>query len=400
MLVMLPPATLPSLTFSLVPPSPLTTHTHTHTRTLTHTLTHTHLRSHERQRFCFNLLLLHHRCDQSCTAHCDCDARQAGWKGKTVTLVIDAALSTTTWYLNGKRILVQNPVGYLPTVLVLAVNPGQPNLLAAYVDGEGPCMSVPGGNDRCPVSLHDMNSECQNMQCLADQAFDSSTRSPPTLRTSSLSSLSPSLSSLFLFCPTLPLSPSLSAAHRTAQGGLTTGWWYEGSGLIRSARLVATSAEAAVEPFGLSSPAFFKGDATPHTAGKTSAGLFAGSAVMSPTATLVGTGIDGAGIKVNFDLVDATGAKVASALVSPVAGVAEAVLTVTPLVELWSVPRPYLYALEVTVFGAGGDVLDTTSVATGIRNLNWDAELGLKVNEERVKMRGACNHESFTGVCL
>ena len=196
-----------------------------------------------------------------------------------------------------------------------------------------------------------------------------------------------------------PLSLSPSAAHRTAQGGLTTGWWYEGSGLIRSARLVATSAEAAIEPFGLSSPSFFQGDATPHTAGKTSAGLFAGSAVMSPTATLVGTGIDGAGIKVNFDLVDATGATVASARFSPVAGVAEAELTVAPLVELWSVPRPYLYELEVTVIGVDGEVLDTTSVATGIRNLNWDAELGLKVNEERVKMRGACNHESFTGVC-
>ena len=43
-------------------------------------------------------------------------------------------------------------------------------------------------------------------------------------------------------------------------------------------------------------------------------------------------------------------------------------------------------------------VMDSTSVATGIRNLNWDTEQGLKVNEQRVKMRGACNHESFTGV--
>jgi hypothetical protein len=40
----------------------------------------------------------------------------AAWGEKTVTLVVDAALSTTTWYLNGKQLLVQNPVGYLPTV--------------------------------------------------------------------------------------------------------------------------------------------------------------------------------------------------------------------------------------------------------------------------------------------
>jgi hypothetical protein len=53
---------------------------------------------------------------------------------KAVTLVVDASLSTTTWYLNGKQIIVQNPVGYLPTVVTLEVRSGA-NLLVAYVDG-------------------------------------------------------------------------------------------------------------------------------------------------------------------------------------------------------------------------------------------------------------------------
>ena len=127
----------------------------------------------------------------------------AAWEGQTVTLVVDGALSTTTWYLNGKQILVQNPVGYLPTILQLQVTLGKPNLLACYVDG-----------------------------------------------------------------------------------GLTTGWWYEGSGLIRSARLVATSADAAVAPFGISSPSFVTGVITPNGP-KTSDGLTA-SAVLTATATLLG----------------------------------------------------------------------------------------------------------------
>ena len=59
-------------------------------------------------------------------------------QGQVVTLVVDGALSTTTWFLNGERILVQNPVGYLPTVLRLDVTFGKPNVLACYVDG-GQC---------------------------------------------------------------------------------------------------------------------------------------------------------------------------------------------------------------------------------------------------------------------
>jgi beta-galactosidase/beta-glucuronidase len=33
-----------------------------------------------------------------------------------------------------------------------------------------------------------------------------------------------------------------------------------------------------------------------------------------------------------------------------------------------------------------------------VRNVAWDGERGLVLNEQNVKMRGACNHESFTGV--
>jgi beta-galactosidase/beta-glucuronidase len=242
------------------------------------------------------------------------------WKTEAVTLVVDAALSTTTWYFNGKQLLVQNPVGYLPTILELDVKAGAENILACYVDG-----------------------------------------------------------------------------------GLTTGWWYEGSGLIRSARLVVTSSAAAVAPFGISSPSFVDGTITPNGP-KTSDGLQAATVVMSPTVTVVGAHAEKASVQ--FTIIDTEGKLIATANDSgqedsmeeetPSTVVKSTVLHLNNT-QLWSVARPYMYLLRVDV-AIGGAIFDSTTQSVGVRNLAWDAEQGLKVNEQRVKMRGACNHESFTGV--
>ena len=65
----------------------------------------------------------------------------AAWSAMSVTLVVDAALSTTTWWLNGRQVAVQNPAGYLPYVLRLDGSAGllckdnASNLLVAYADG-------------------------------------------------------------------------------------------------------------------------------------------------------------------------------------------------------------------------------------------------------------------------
>ena len=59
-------------------------------------------------------------------------AAPESWASRTVTLVVDAALSTTTWYFNGKQLLVQNPVGYLPTILQLDVKLGAGNRQAHF----------------------------------------------------------------------------------------------------------------------------------------------------------------------------------------------------------------------------------------------------------------------------
>ena len=59
--------------------------------------------------------------------------------------------------------------------------------------------------------------------------------------------------------------------------------------------------------------------------------------------------------------------------------------------ELWSDEHPTLYDINVTL-SEGEKVLDEEVVRTGFRVLFVDAERGLRINGEEVKLRGACIH--------
>jgi hypothetical protein len=56
-----------------------------------------------------------------------------------------------------------------------------------------------------------------------------------------------------------------------------------------------------------------------------------------------------------------------------------------------------LYTTSVLSTGTS-TVLDSVNTTVGVRALSWDADTGLAVNSQPVKMRGFCNHESFAGV--
>ena len=68
--------------------------------------------------------------------------------------------------------------------------------------------------------------------------------------------------------------------------------------------------------------------------------------------------------------------------------------------QCWSVARPYLHTLSVSLAAAGapGAPLDTANATVGLRGVRWDADEGSFVNEQRVRLRGFCDHESFAGV--
>ena len=109
------------------------------------------------------------------------------------------------------------------------------------------------------------------------------------------------------------------------------------------------------------------------------------------------------GASILVDVLDAAGKQVAttrSAVVQvPAEGTRQLnVRTTVSNAELWSVPRPYLYTLMVRVLSASGAVLDTVNVTTGIRSVHFDADKGLLLNQEPVKVRGYCDHSNFGGV--
>lgn len=75
---------------------------------------------------------------------------------------------------------------------------------------------------------------------------------------------------------------------------------------------------------------------------------------------------------------------------------ATALLSLTDA-ECWSVARPYLYTLAVSL-SSGGSIIDTFNASVGVRSVRWDADYGAFVNEQRVRFRGYCDHESFAAV--
>jgi beta-galactosidase len=71
------------------------------------------------------------------------------------------------------------------------------------------------------------------------------------------------------------------------------------------------------------------------------------------------------------------------------AEVAQEVIVRAP--HLWSTANPQLYRAEVDLL-ADGRALDQTVTSFGIRKIEVDAEHGLRINGEKIKLRGGCLH--------
>lgn len=153
-----------------------------------------------------------------------------------------------------------------------------------------------------------------------------------------------------------------------------------------------TPADLAIAQFGVSSPAYTTSAVSAH--GAPADGLFADASV-SPTVDVQARGDATA----TFRLIATDGVTVVGT--TSVSGSGTTTLVAPPMAvaaaELWSVARPYLYTLEVALSNKAGSA-DAVNTSVGIRNIAFDSERGMLVNEQVVKMRGFCEHESFTGV--
>lgn len=178
----------------------------------------------------------------------------------------------------------------------------------------------------------------------------------------------------------------------------TTGWWYEGSGLARHARLVVAPAAAQLRPFGVAAPATVTA-ASVHARGRPAQGL-TGAAVVSPLAD-VSVAPPGIELHLTFELVGNDGVVAGHTSVKKAVGGGSFTVATPPMhltdAELWSVARPYLYTLVTTLaIGSSGEV-DTVNTTVGIRGIEWNMGDGLHLNGQVTKMRGFCNHgESLT----
>jgi beta-galactosidase len=63
-----------------------------------------------------------------------------------------------------------------------------------------------------------------------------------------------------------------------------------------------------------------------------------------------------------------------------------------PAADLWSCATPALHLATVTLTAEDGEALDEARDHFGIRTITVDAERGLRINGETVKLRGGCVH--------
>ena len=183
---------------------------------------------------------------------------------------------------------------------------------------------------------------------------------------------------------------------------LRKGWWEEGCGIVRGgATLVVAAAAGAIAPSGVAAPAFI--DGAIHARAAPADGLWADAARLSPSAD-VELAAAGA-VSILWTLIDPrNGAPVGVANATahlPAGGGTVAAAPGSLLVaaaELWSVARPFLYSLrtELSIGGGGGD--DAREDAVGVRDVAWSGDQGMMLNEQRVKMRGFCEHATWGGV--
>jgi beta-galactosidase/beta-glucuronidase len=184
-----------------------------------------------------------------------------------------------------------------------------------------------------------------------------------------------------------------------------TGWWYEGGGLIRPAFLFSSSSEAHVTPHGLHEDFTVNGEYHPSenpADGVTADGVTALAFVEVETDNGASTEIIA-----TFTLLAADGvtivAKASSQKLTVPANsraTTNALLSLPDGAQAWSVGRPYLHTLSVSLALASAPTvsIDSTNVTVGIRGIRWDADYGSFVNEQRVRLRAFCDHESFTAV--
>ena len=163
------------------------------------------------------------------------------------------------------------------------------------------------------------------------------------------------------------------------------GWFYEGAGIYRHVWLESTA------PIHVA----------PH-------GTFVTSEIVDGVATLtirtevVNDTDQAATVTVLSEIEDGDGKRAGGTTSAATAIAAWSRQTVVQRVlmsqpKLWSVDHPSMYRLQTAIRTAAGTI-DHYDTPFGIRTIRFDADKGLFVNGEPVKIKGTCNHQDHAGV--
>lgn len=155
--------------------------------------------------------------------------------------------------------------------------------------------------------------------------------------------------------------------------------WYTGTGIYRNVKImIANPVHIAVEGVKITTP-----DIDDRHAVVAVATIVENEGMNSETTTVVTEIIDAEGNIVAIDNAPLTAFSGESTTLRQRLYVRQP--------KLWSVEKPYLYTCRSKVM-AGENILDEEITTFGIRSLSLDAEEGLKINGQAVKLRGACIH--------
>ena len=193
----------------------------------------------------------------------------------------------------------------------------------------------------------------------------------------------------------------------------------EGAGIYRHVYLVGTGATH-IEQDGVFAPATVTSEierAEDEQAVRDNSGGLSADATVHASATVVGPD----SVTVKFTLYDGDTAVAHGSSAAAGAGAHNTSLSVSGA-KLWSVGSPHLYTL-VSEVQSGGEVSDSVNTSIGIRSIKYTGDGGFfvsaataasiklsanplllrlsgcrQMNEEHVKVRGFCDHESWGGV--
>ena len=163
--------------------------------------------------------------------------------------------------------------------------------------------------------------------------------------------------------------------------------WYTGGGLYRDVHLVSTDAQQWIVRHGLcvSTPSVTDSEATVRVACE------------------IGTVFDSRTKALTMRLMvrDAEGETVTDSVVRLAYNAKQKTREyalgdfLLPQPRRWSCDEPYLYSLSVELLREDGTVADRAETEFGVRTIEFDPSYGLKVNGEKVLLKGIANHHTL-----